>query len=208
MTGLAADLFADNLGIARRCLDGPFVRGIAGGTLGPEAFRSYVGQDAFFLRAFGRAYAVAAARAPDPEAFGAFLELARGALGELELHAKYAADLGIDLESVAPMPATLAYTDFLTATAWHADLGPTLAAMAPCMRLYAWLGTELAKDGIPDHEYAAWIRTYSAKDFGGLADLLDSLLDRHATDGPEVRAAYAKAMGLELSFFDAFAHGR
>ena len=35
-----------------------------------------------------------------------------------------------------------------------------------------------------------------------LAVTLEDLLDRHATDGPEVRRAYRRAMALELGFFD------
>jgi hypothetical protein len=38
--------------------------------------------------------------------------------------------------------------------------------------------------------------------FGTLADQLEALLDTHATDTPAVRAAYGRAMRLELAFFD------
>ena len=42
-----------------------------------------------------------------------------------------------------PNPACRAYTDFLLRTAWHTSLAETVAAMTPCMRLYAYLGGEL-----------------------------------------------------------------
>ena len=205
LTSLAADLFHENEGLAEACLEHPFVAGLADGTLDPERFRAYVAQDAFFLRAFARAYAVAAARAPAMDAFESLVELIHGALAELKLHAGYAASLDIDLAAVTPLPETLAYTEFLQATAWHAGLPETIAAMAPCMRLYAWLGTALARDGIPDHRYADWIRTYASAEFGALADRIDAALDAHAPDSPSVRAAFAKAMRLELAFFDTFA---
>jgi thiaminase/transcriptional activator TenA len=205
LTPLAADLFHENMGVAEACLEHPFVAALGDGTLDPDRFREYVAQDAFFLRAFARAYAVAAARAPDMEAFESFLLLIRGAMEELSLHASFAKSLEIDLGAVEPLPATLAYTEFLLATAWHEGLPEILAAMAPCMRLYAWLGGELAGDGIPDHRYADWIRTYSSEEFGALADRMDALLDAHAADAPSVRDAYAKAMRLELAFFDTFA---
>ena len=54
-------LWARNAGLAEACLRSRFVRGLADGTLAPEAFRRYVAQDAFFLRAFFSAYALAAA---------------------------------------------------------------------------------------------------------------------------------------------------
>jgi thiaminase/transcriptional activator TenA len=202
---LAAELFHENQGIAEACLSSAFVTGLGDGTLDPERFRAYVAQDAFFLRAFARAWAVSAARAPDMEAFSAFLDLMKGALGELTLHARYSESLEIDLDAVEPLPETLAYTEFLLRAAWSEGLACALAAMAPCMRLYAWLGTELAKDGVPDHAFADWIRTYSSEDFGELADLVDDLLDAHAEDTETVRSAFAKAMSLELQFFETFA---
>jgi len=201
---LSEVLWNENLDVAHRCLSHPFVRGIADGSLSPEKFRAYVSQDAFFLGAFARAYAVAAARSPDATALESFSDLLRGTLDELRLHAGYADGMGIDLDAVSPMPSTLAYTDFLLATAWGSGLAETMAAMAPCMRLYAWLATEIAEDGVPEHDYSEWIRTYSAEDFAGLADLLDGLLDRHGEDTGAVRSAFARAMRLELAFFEAF----
>jgi thiaminase/transcriptional activator TenA len=179
------------------------VRGLADGTLAPEIFRGYVAQDSFYLQAFARAYAVAAARSPDMETYGSLLDLMRGALEELTLHAAYAEELAIDLDVVSPLPVTLAYTDFLLATAWSRGFAETIAAMAPCMRLYAWLGAELAKDGVPDHRNARWIRTYSSDDMQDLADLLDGMLDRHAGHTPAVASAYRQGMDLEFAFFEA-----
>ena len=200
---LSRELFEANRDTAEACLAHPFVRGLADGSLDQEVFRTYVAQDAFYLRAFAKAYALAAARCPDPEAMRAFVSLIEGMEQELVLHAGYADRLGIDLRTVRPMASTLAYTDFLLATAWHTSLAETMAAMAPCMRLYAWLGTELAKDEIPEHRYSEWIRTYSSEDFGELANLLDGLLDLFADDTAAVRAAYAKAFDLEHRFFRA-----
>jgi thiaminase/transcriptional activator TenA len=202
---LSEDLWTDHLGIAARCLEHDFVAGLGDGSLDPDRFRRYVAQDAYFLRTFARAYAVCAARAPDETTIRSFLDLSGGALDELNLHASYARTLGIDLSIVTPLDATLAYTDFLTKTAWHAGLPETIAAMTPCMRLYAWLGAELAKEGVSDHAYSDWIRTYSDPEFEKLAVVLEDLLDRHCEDTEAVRAAYTKAMELEYAFFDAFA---
>ena len=54
-------LWHQNAPLANECLHHPFVRGLADGTLEPETFKRYVAQDAFFLNAFARAYAFAAA---------------------------------------------------------------------------------------------------------------------------------------------------
>ena len=185
------------------CLQHPFVRGIATGTLPSDRFAYYVGQDAFFLEAFARAYSIAAAKAPDWEGFEIFHDLATGVLTELRLHRGYARDWGIDIDTVEPGTVTRRYTDFLTAIAWQREVGVTAAAMAPCMRLYGFLGGELAGDGIPQHQYADWIETYSSGEFQPLVERLESLIDRYAEDSSVVRSAYGYAMECELAFFEA-----
>ena len=74
--------------------------------------------------------------------------------------------------------------------------------MAPCMRLYAFLGQRLAADGLPEHDYREWIETYSSEEFEELAKKLEDLLDGVGEDSPRVRSAYRRAMQLELDFFE------
>ena len=194
---LSAALWEACADLADRALTGAFVRGVADGTLPREAFAGYVAQDAHFLAAFARAYALALAASPDTTTLLTLADLITGVREELGLHAAYAARWGTGPQPVAP--ATLAYTDFLLATAATAGLGPTLAAMTPCMRLYAWLGPQLPAAG----PYAEWVRTYADPSFAALAARLEALLDAHAVDGPVVRTAYRRAMELEVAFFDA-----
>lgn len=200
---LSRKLWEANSDLAHACLLHPFVQGIKDGTLPRAKFAYYVGQDAFFLEAFARAYSIAAAKAPDWDAFRTFHELATGVLDELRLHESYARAWGVDIHNVRPGAATRRYTDFLLATAWQFDVGVTAVAMSPCMRLYAWLGQELAKDGIPDHAYGDWIRTYSSEEFDALARRLEALADRYAADTPLVQETYRYAMLCERDFFQA-----
>lgn len=200
---VSSELWQANKDIARACLEHPFVQGIADGTLERHKFAYYVGQDAFFLEAFGRAYSITAAKAPDWEGFSVFHSLADGVLTELRLHQGYAAAWGVNLHSVEPEPATRRYTDFLLATAWGSDVGLTTAAMSPCMCLYGFLGQQLAQDGIPEHHYGEWIRTYSSPEFRQLAQQLESLADRYISSTPSVHSTYRYAMLCERDFFQA-----
>ncbi|QIR37034.1 TenA family protein [Tolypothrix sp. PCC 7910] len=200
---LSNELWMANQDLAQACLDHPFVQGIGKGNLEQEKFAYYVGQDAFFLEAFARAYSIAAAKAPDWQGFTTFHSLADGVLQELGLHEGYAAEWGVNLHSVQPGAATRRYTDFLLATAWGGDVGLTAAAMSPCMRLYAFLGEQLAKDGIPDHPYANWIQTYSSTDFQPLAAQLEALVDSYASATALVHSTYRYAMFCERDFFQA-----
>lgn len=203
MATISEMLWAENQDLAIASLENSFVQGIADGTLPKTAFSYYVGQDAFFLEAFARAYSIAAAKAPDWERFQLFHRLAEGVLDELNLHQTYADAWNVDLKNVTPGAATRRYTDFLLATAWSQDVGVTTCAMLPCMKLYAFLGQSLASDGIPDHGYADWIQTYSSEDFGGLAVQLAQLVDTYGTHSDPEKTAYRYAMQCEYDFFQA-----
>ncbi|MFN2523429.1 MAG: TenA family protein [Mycobacteriales bacterium] len=198
---LAADLWAASADQADAALRHPFVRALGDGSLCREAFQGYVAQDAFFLDCFARAYGLALACCTEPASVAAFTDLLAGVRDELRLHASYAEAWGVDMTRVSPLPATSAYTDFLLETAGLGDVGLTCAAMTPCMRLYAYLGSSLDPEAAGP--YGEWVRTYADVGFEHLAASLEALLDRHAQDTPEVRGAYRRAMDLELGFFDA-----
>lgn len=201
---LHARLWDENHDLALACLDHPFVRQLGDGSLPAVVFGRYVAQDVYYLEAFFRAYALAAARCEGRHrAAVAFHRLMGGVLRELEMHAGHAAALGLALGRVAPHPATTAYVDLLLEVAWRRGLGQTIAVMTPCMRLYAFLGGELAPSQRPGHPYGDWIDAYSSPEAEELAGTLEGLLDDHAADDREVHELYRRAMECELAFFAA-----
>ncbi|MGV0849116.1 TenA family protein [Mycolicibacterium phlei] len=197
---LAARLWADSADVADEVMAHPFVQGIGDGSLERGKFAGYLAQDAFYLESFARAYALALARSADTETLLTFAELLNGVREELKLHASYAAAWGIDMAGVEPAAATLAYSEFLLATAATADVAVICAAMTPCMRLYAHIGTSLNADTAG--AYADWVRTYADPGFDEVAAVLEKLLDRLGEDSPAIRTAYRRAMRLELDFFE------
>ena len=200
---VSAQLWEANQDLAQACLNHPFIEGIANGTLEKAKFADYVGQDAFFLKAFARAYSIAAVRAKEWEDFTTFHALADGVLAELKLHKSYATNWGVDLSTTQPGNATRRYTDFLLATAWSSDIGVIAAAMSPCMRLYSFLGQQLGANGIPHHQYADWISTYSNAEFEALTQQLESLVEKYAAGNTSLYPTYRYAMFCELDFFEA-----
>ena len=62
------------------------------------------------------------------------------------------------------------------------DLGETIAAMTPCMRLYAFLGPRAGGHPSWRRANAEWVKTYADPGFEALAMRLEELLDRHAAD--------------------------
>jgi thiaminase/transcriptional activator TenA len=203
-TSLSAQLWQTYLPLAEASLHSDFVQRLYDGTLPAENFAYYVGQDAFFLEAFARAYSIAAAKAPDWEGFQTFHQLAGGrASRSCSSTAATPKPGGWSLTTVQPGGATRRYTDFLLATAWSHPVGLTAIAMSPCMRLYAFIGQTLAQQGIPDHSYGEWVRTYSSDEFEPLAQQLEVLVDRYGVDSPLAHDTYRYAMECERDFFQA-----
>ena len=198
----AGDLFDANLDLARACRDHPFMTGIASGRLDRAAFCFYIAQDATFLDAFVRAYALGLAKAPDQEAMTTFKALLDGGVEELGLHHSYAARWGVSLAQ-EPAPATSAYTDFLLRVGALEPAAHLCAAMTPCMRLYAWLGAELQPVTVANSPFREWVETYADPGFQRLAVTLEDLLERLAGDPVVIANHYRTAMRLELALFDA-----
>jgi thiaminase/transcriptional activator TenA len=203
--GTAAALWQDNADLAAAALAHPFVQGIADGTLERDRYGAYIAQDAVFLEAFARAYGLALAHCPDRDGVEAFAALIGGVREELRLHDGVAARWGIDMTKVRAGQATLAYTEFLLATAATGDTGTVCAAMTPCMRLYAHLGQQL--QGGADDTYREWVDAYATPAFEELAATLEGLLDRYVSDPATAAPVYRRAMQLEVAFFEAAAGG-
>ena len=198
----AKELWERNRDLADACLAHPFVQGIASGDLSRQRFQVYVAQDACFLEAFARAYALALAKSPDREGITVFKDLLVGVFEELTLHEGYAGRWGVSLEA-EPLPSTSTYCDFLLRTASLEPVGHTAAAMAPCMRLYAFLGQQLAPKLNPESPYREWVETYSSRDLEALASRLDGLIDRFGGEPGRLEQLYRRALELELAFFQA-----
>ena len=164
----------------------PFVRGLGDGTLAEERFRFYMEQDYLFLIEYSRVFALAAAKGPDLETMGRFAELLRSTLSvEMELHRSYAAEFGIsrdDLERAPVAATTHAYTRHLLSVAWGGSIVEIAASLLPCQWGYWELGRDLAARAEAGQRgrYHRWIETYSAREFGELAEWLCALVNRLA----------------------------
>ncbi|CAN1233956.1 Bifunctional TH2 protein, mitochondrial [Linum perenne] len=190
--GLAAKLWIKSCRQLHFAMYTPFVVCLASGNLKIESFRHYIAQDFHFLE-------------PSLE-------------------------WGIDpAKEVLANSATVRYTEFLLDTASgkvEGVKGPgklatpfertklaayTLGAMAPCMRLYAFLGKELQAFGNTNngnHPYKKWIENYSCDGFQASALQTEDLLDKLAVSltGEEldvIEKLYHQAMKLETEFFSA-----
>lgn len=189
------ELWAANQDLASAALFHPFVEALAQGVLPKPAFQKYIAEDAYFLRSFVRGYEAAAAKvdkagvAPSKAAAATsqLEQLREGVLEELEMHDSYAAKWGVGLSSQtnqSPHPATSKYINFLFSICddQHSTVAEVLAALVPCLRLYAYLGCILARS-IPESEeyaYAEWIQTYKCQAYIRLPAIAELLLNELA----------------------------
>ncbi len=198
---LSQRLWEANRDLAEACLEHPFLRGLADGSLSASRYGLFAQQDHFYLDAYARSYAWGAVRARDWATRRQFGELLAGILTEGTLHEQTAPELGVSLDDVQPSPAARAYTDFLLANASLGEIGEHIAAMAPCAKLYGWLGGRLADEPY-DGRYGFWIDMYSGRDYLDKVQIIERMLDEHGDDSRQIAANYRTAMELEYQFFD------
>tara|TARA_B100000965_G_scaffold58783_1_gene44866 strand:+ start:4030 stop:4656 length:627 start_codon:yes stop_codon:yes gene_type:complete len=198
-------LWESNYDLALLSLNTKFVQGIKNGDLPKKKFQEYIAQDYFFLESFARAYGLAVSKSKDKKHIKTLSELLLGVSEELILHETYAKKWDIDLTTNSIEPATKKYTDFLQEVSTNLTLIEIMCAMAPCMRLYSWLGKNLL-NMISNNQYREWILTYSDENFDNLAKSLEELINEYkdSYDINQINFLYKRAMELELDFFNAY----
>ncbi|MNS87680.1 Thiaminase-2 [compost metagenome] len=207
----SSDAWARNAALYEKTRDMPFNQELASGLLDENAFKHYMIQDAHYLVAFGRALAIAAAKADDADGVVQFADAAKGAVvAERSLHAGFMKQFGIDaatFEATPLTPASHHYTSFLIATAWSAPYPVALAALLPCFWIYAEIGREIHARAARPNPYAAWIDTYAGEEFHTLVRAVIASVD-HAAETASAQTleamhqAYTHAAQLEWMFWD------
>lgn len=207
----SAEAWARTLPIYEAIRTMPFNMALAEGTLSRSRFQHYMLQDAHYLIAFGRALAVAAAKADDADGLVQFAEAAKVAvIVERSLHTDFFTAFGIapkEFEATAMSPVCHHYSSFLIASA-HAEPYPVvLAALLPCFWIYAEIGRDILGRAVRPNPYDAWIDTYAGEEFHEAVRAVIATTDRAAAAAsPAMRArmhaAYAYATRLEWMFWD------
>jgi thiaminase (transcriptional activator TenA) len=189
----------------------PFNVALKEGNLSEERFKHYIIQDAHYLIAFGRALAVAAAKADDPDGIVQFAEAAKVAIiVERALHADYFKRFKVtakDFEQTPLSPACHHYSNYLIATAWAEPYPVVLAALLPCFWIYAEVGRAIHQEAASPNNYQAWIDTYAGQEFHDAVKAVIDTTDRVAAKAsPEtlkaMHHAFTRATQLEWIFWD------
>ena len=208
---LTDEMWTDIRPIYAKTLDHPFLKGLTDGTLPRARFQFYLMQDAKYLRVFGQALSVLAAKAPRQDWAITLNQHALGSVKEVDtLRTTILRAYGVPIEQsrgVAMAPINYAYTNHIMATALGKPFAQGLAAVLPCYWIYLEVGKELIKKGSKDPEYQKWIDSYASDAYAKeVADVLEMMnaeaakLDsesRHA-----VRELFKTSARYEWMFWD------
>lgn len=205
----------------------PFVVCLASGKLDLQSFLHCLSQHLLFLQASVRAYEMAEECADDDEDKSVIRKLKKRALKQLQMYRTIAQEQGFELPKQNTSDIAMAkYTDFLLATALGKTVGGgfldkiatpfertklaayAIAAMAPSMRLHAFLSKEIQAGLDPkesNHIYKKWI---SSQKFEGAACQIEGLLEKltislTSEELEVVEKLYSEAIKLEVDFFSA-----
>lgn len=201
--------WADAASVLQETIDCAFLVGLRDGTLEPEVFAGYLAQDVHYLRAYERHLAALGGGAA-----GAGAAAAGGAAAFWAAAAQGCADEARDLHhrrlagSHAGDPVHPTCAGYLAHLQEAADSGSRAvlaAAVLPCFRVYAWVGSQLgvAPDG---HAFADWITAYRDPGFAASSAEATRLVEEAARAAtPDERGRMARAFRRsaewELAFF-------
>ncbi|SFQ44905.1 thiaminase (transcriptional activator TenA) [Amycolatopsis arida] len=216
MTGFCEQAWQHTGTLQRAVLEHPFNEELAAGTLSRDRFQFYLAQDARYLVGFGRALAVAAARAPEPDGLTFFAGAAHEAVVvERALHESYFREFGLDeagLAAIETSPTCLAYTSYLLAVAQAEGYPELVAALLPCFWVYQHVGTSILRRGSGGrgdsaNPYQAWIDTYADEEFARSVDAAKAAVDAAAAGAdPATRERmlghFVRATEYEWMFWD------
>lgn len=209
--GFSADAWQRNAALYEAIRTLPFNTELADGTLGEDRFRHYIVQDAHYLIGFGRALAIAAAKAGQPDEIVQLAEAAREAVVvERALHESFFAQFGIGPKDFADTPLSPVchhYNSFLIATAHAEPFAVALAALLPCFWVYGEVGKDIHARAASPNSYQAWIDTYASEEFDEAVRRMIATTDRAAEAAAPatleaMHRAFTDAMRLEWMFWD------
>ncbi|QHC34517.1 thiaminase II [Komagataeibacter xylinus] len=213
-TGLAGRLRRDCMAQWLDFVRHPFVRGVADGTLPPEAFRNFLIQDYLYLIQYARACALAVYKADTVASMRHAAGLMAGILNtELAMHVGYCRQWGIEestLENAEESLELLAYSRFILDRAQAGDLLDLMVTMAPCLIGYAEVGARLHASPLTVREgnpYWSWIALYGGDEYTQLVEdgirQLDALATPYGAQAryPTLLRAFATAVRLETAFW-------
>lgn len=197
-----------------------FVKQLGKGILPRSAFIHYIIQDYHYLKYYGRAYGLLAAKSSTFSEIESATQTLLNILREINTHKSFCQSFGItqrQLESTPESLATIAYGAFLIDIGLQGDSTKLLVALLACLLGYGeiglWLKREATKEGswviTESNPYEQWISDYSGERYQQAVKLGLAMIEaRVMADVPsptrleEWREVWDRCTILEKGFWD------
>ncbi|MDY4519680.1 MAG: TENA/THI-4 family protein [Candidatus Spyradocola sp.] len=163
----------DSLPIWQECLDTPFLRGLADGTLAEDCFLGYIVEDSLYLREYAKVFAWGILHAKSMSEVRTYYSLL-SYVNESEdaTRLKYLEKYGLtddEVQALPLRPENQAYVDAMIEAARQGEgAAECLMACLPCMLSYIWIFEKLveAHPGALDTVFGPLVREYVSKEYG------------------------------------------
>ncbi|KAL5562012.1 hypothetical protein UlMin_031759 [Ulmus minor] len=223
--GLAGRLWSKFKDEAAFALYSPFFVCLAAGDLTSQAFNNCLAQELHFIQAYVNAFDMAGKSSESAFEQGTleyFLERESTKIREKE---RFIRRMSIEIpEEIVPEEETVKYTQFLLSIAagdlnirgYHPakiskDGAFTLAAIAPCMRLYSYLCDEIKAVIDPNdqnHRFKKWFHPEGFKIYEGSALEIEGAMEFSVSDFDtqkfkQTDLIYREALKLDVKFYAA-----
>lgn len=197
----------ETLPIYQSIIDMPFIKELMDGTLPMEKFQFYLAQDSIYLKSFGKALALIAARAGSIQDSLAYIRFAEMAIVvEREMHESYFKSFNLTNTGCAE-PACHHYSHFLKSTVALDAVEVGMAVVLPCFWIYKEVGDYIYTNHSENNPYQQWIDTYASKEFGALTAQAIGICDAVAAQCTEKQQqvmtdVFVTASRLEFLFWN------
>ena len=140
----------DNIPIWRSCMETPFLRGMADGTLDEECFKGYIVDDSLYLREYSKVFAWGILHSSDMEEIRNYYTLL-AFVNEAEdstrrYYLKRYALRDEDIQKMPLRPENQAYVNYMLSMARDGEgAAECMMAVLPCMLSYGWIFGEMLR---------------------------------------------------------------
>ncbi|OWF39785.1 uncharacterized protein LOC110464623 [Mizuhopecten yessoensis] len=181
----------------KQALSTPFVQGVKDGSLDAIEFVRYVVQDSIYLQKMYEVIKKAASKAEE----GAMKDFLKLVTTKFKGHYEAAFNrLHINNSSAIKLDsACQAYIDFVENAAQNMDTIYFLVSMSPCLKLWAWLGTQI---GTNHGAYNQWVASnfVSGSTLAGIIEFIDK--EGEKFDRTKAMEVFKTGMEHEINFFN------
>ena len=160
----------DSLPIWRSCMETPFLRGVADGTLDEECFKGYIVDDSLYLREYSKVFAWGILHSSDMEEIRNYYTLL-AFVNEAE-------------------DSTRRY--YLKRYGLKDEAADCMMACLPCMLSYGWIFGEMLKNvpGVQNTPYARFVNDYAGERYESICKAWEAFTEKVCASIPPEREAH------------------